>query len=180
MPASAIDTILEGRRSQPQQLVEVLQDVQVHFGYIPEAEMRVVSTQLGVPEIEVFRVANFYKAFSLAPRGENIITVCAGTACHVRGSQLLVNQVFGQLGIAPGETTQDGMFTLEQVNCLGACALGPVVVVNGTYHDHMTPGKLRRLIETISRKGTEGAADAENKGKTRKSSSKKTSKRKRA
>ena len=151
---SSLDTILEGRRSQPQQLIEVLQDVQERCGYISQETMITVSRELGVPLIEVYRVANFYKAFSLVPRGEHVITVCLGTACHVRGASRMVDQVTGMLSVEPGGTTSDGLFTVEGVNCLGACALGPVVVLDGVYHDHMTPRKLSRLIESVRR--TEG------------------------
>jgi NADH:ubiquinone oxidoreductase subunit E len=149
MSTATLDAILKGRKSQPQQLIEVLQDVQESFGYIPEDSMRSVSKSLGVPLMEVFRVANFYKAFSLKPRGKNVITICMGTACHVRGAHLLLDQVSGQLGLQPGKTTEDGMFTVERVNCLGACALGPVVVHNGDYHHHKTPNKLRKLIDSV-------------------------------
>jgi NADH:ubiquinone oxidoreductase subunit E len=149
MSTTTLESILEGRRSQPQQLVEVLQDVQESFGYIPENAMRTVSKDLGVPLMEVYRVAHFYKAFTLKPRGKNVITICTGTACHVRGAHQLLDQVHGQLGIQPGETTADGFFTVERVNCLGACALGPVVVYNGNYRHHKTPNKLRKLIDSV-------------------------------
>jgi len=141
--------ILDGRRSQPHQLIEVLQDVQEQYGYIPEEAMRIVSKELGVPLMEVYSVACFYKAFALEPRGKNVITICTGTACHVRGSKLILNQAVGQLGIEPSEVSDDGLFTIEHVNCLGACALGPVVTDNGHYHDHMSPGKLRKLIKSL-------------------------------
>ncbi|MBC8392676.1 MAG: NAD(P)H-dependent oxidoreductase subunit E [Deltaproteobacteria bacterium] len=150
-----LDSILEGRRSQPHQLIEVLQDVQEQYGYIPEEAMRAVSKDLGVSLMEVYRVASFYKAFSLKPRGKNVITMCMGTACHVRGAKLLLNQATGQLGVQSGEMTEDGLFTVEHVNCIGACALGPVVTENGACHHHMSPGKLRRLIESIRGTGTE-------------------------
>jgi NADH:ubiquinone oxidoreductase subunit E len=149
MSENTLETILEKRRSQPQQLVEVLQDVQETFGCIPEEAMTTVSAELGVPLIEVYRVANFYKAFSLTPRGRHVLTVCMGTACHVRGAPRMADEVQGQLGIAPGQTTDDGLFTLEQVNCLGACALGPVVVLDGRYHGKMTPNELRKLIQSV-------------------------------
>ena len=97
MSTATLESILEGRRSQPQQLIEVLQDVQESYGYIPEDAMRSVSKGLGVPLMEVYRVANFYKTFSLKPRGKNVITICMGTACHVRGAHLLLDQVLGQL-----------------------------------------------------------------------------------
>jgi NADH:ubiquinone oxidoreductase subunit E len=149
MSTEILEKILADRRSQPQQLIEVLQDVQDAFGYIPQEAMTTVSKELGVPLIEVSRVANYYKAFSLQPRGKHVITVCMGTACHVRGAPRLLDEMKGQLGIDPGQTTDDGMFTVERVNCLGACALGPVVVLDGKYHGKMTPNKLRKLIQSV-------------------------------
>ena len=149
MSNEVLEKILKNRRSQPQQLVEVLQDVQEAFGYVPQEAMTVVARELGVPLIEVSRVAHFYKAFTLKPRGKHVVTVCMGTACHVRGAPRMLDQVKGELGIEPGETTEDRMFTLERVNCLGACALGPVVVLDGQYHPKMTPNKLRELLESV-------------------------------
>lgn len=147
--------ILKGRRSQPHQLIEVLQDVQEQYGYISEEAMRFASTELGVPLTDVYSVASFYKAFSLKPRGKNVITICTGTACHVRGAKMVLNQAVGQLGVAPSEMTEDGLFTIEKVNCLGACALGPVVTENGSCHHHMNPGKLRKLLKTLDSRPTE-------------------------
>jgi len=161
MPPQALDTILEGRRSQPNQLIEVLQDVQKDYGYIPKEAIESVSQGLGVPLIEVYRVASFYKAFRLKPSGKHVLTMCTGTACHVRGSHLLRDHATSQLGIKPGEVTPDGLFSVEHVNCLGACALGPIVAENGSYHHHMTPGKLRKLIGTLSRQKTEDAHHAQ-------------------
>ena len=160
MPPVMLESILDGRRSQPHQLIEVLQDVQESLGYISEDSMRTVSKELGVPLMEVYRVANFYKAFSLKPRGKHLITICMGTACHVRGAHLLLDQVLGQLGLQPGSTTEDRLFTVERVNCLGACALGPVVVLDGKYHHHITPGKLRKLIESVRKDDRKEAAYA--------------------
>jgi len=160
MQPQALDTIMEGRRSQPNQLIEVLHDVQQNYGYIPKEAIESVSQGLGVPLIEVYRVASFYKAFRLKPSGKNVLTMCTGTACHVRGSHLLLDHATSQLGIKPGEVTPDGLFSVEHVNCLGACALGPIVAENGSYHRHMTPAKLRKLIETLSRQKTEDAHHA--------------------
>ena len=160
MSAKTLDAIIEGRRSQPQQLIEVLHDVQDTWGYVPQESMITISRELGVPLIEVYRVACFYKAFSLVPRGEHVITVCMGTACHVRGASPIVEEVAGLLDVEPGGTTGDGLFTLECVNCLGACALGPVVVLDGVYYDHMTPRKLSRLIESVRNAGNEDTRDA--------------------
>ena len=153
MSSQALEQILDGRRSQPNQLIEVLQDVQENDGYISEEAMRAVSQGLGVPIMEVYRVASFYKAFRLNPSGKNVITMCMGTACHVRGARLLLDQATGQLGVEPGEVTSDGLFSVEHVNCLGACALGPIVTENGSSYHHMTPGKLRKLIDTLGNNG---------------------------
>jgi len=149
MSTLTLEQILEGRRSQPNQLIEVLQDIQEDRGYLPNDDMRAVSQNLGVPLIEVFRVASFYKAFRLKPTGRIVLTICLGTACHVRSAHLLLDHALEQLGVKPGEVTADGLFSIECVNCLGACAMGPIVKENEIYHDHVTPGKLRRLIETI-------------------------------
>lgn len=151
MNLSKLESILKGRSSQPHQLIEVLQDVQESYGYIPEEAMREISRTLGVHLIEVYRVASFYKAFKLKPSGKHVITICNGTACHVRGAQLLLDQAMSQLGIKPGEVTEDGLFSIEHVNCLGACALGPIASENGSYHHHMTPAKLRKFINSLSR-----------------------------
>jgi len=161
MPPQILDTILEGRRSQPNQLIEVLHDVQENYGYILREAIESVSQGLGVPLIEVYRVASFYKAFKLNPSGKHVLTMCTGTACHVRGSHLLLDYAISQLGVKPGEVTPDGLFSIEQVNCLGACALGPIVAENGTYHHHMTPAKLRKLIETLSRQEAEDVQHAQ-------------------
>lgn len=149
MAAETLEGVLKRRENQPHQLIEALQDIQEMEGHIPQDAMRAVSATLGVPLIEVYRVASFYKAFTLSPRGRHLITVCSGTACHVRGAPRLMDELQGQLDVMPGQTTDDGLFTIESVNCLGACALGPIAVVDGKYHDHMTPGKLRKLVQSI-------------------------------
>ena len=160
MDRTRLQAILAGREGQPDQLIEVLQDMQAQFDYLPEEGLRLVSETLGVAPIEVFRVAHFYRAFSLTPRGRHLLTVCMGTACHVRRAPRLLDVAEGELGICPGETSHDGLFTLERVNCLGCCALGPVVVLDGVYHDHMTSPKLRRLIGTIRKQDGDGGGDA--------------------
>jgi len=150
-----VDTV-EGR---PSDLLEVLQDIQTECNYLPEDALRAVSEKLSVPLIEVFRAANFFKAFTLVPRGRHLITVCQGTACHVRGGSRLLDAVSAQLKVSPGETTADGAFTLEAVNCLGACALGAIMVMDGKYHAHMSPDKLRKLIATTIKQDEEGSAN---------------------
>ncbi|MFC2044969.1 NAD(P)H-dependent oxidoreductase subunit E [Chloroflexota bacterium] len=160
MPSPTLDQIIAGRRSQPNQLIEVLQDVQKYYGYISKEAIQTISQNLGVPLIEVYRVASFYKAFRLKPAGKHIITVCMGTACHVRGARPLLDQATGQLGIKLGEVTPDGLFSVEHVNCLGACALGPIVTETGSYHNYMTTSKLRKLIEILSSKKTKRKQNA--------------------
>ena len=155
MSHTPLDSILEGRRSQPDQLIEVLQDVQKQDGYVSEEAMTAVSKELGIPIMEVYSVASFYKAFSLKPRGKNVLTICTGTACHVRGAKLILNQATGQLGVAPDEMTEDGLFTIEKVSCLGACALGPVVTENESSHHHMNSKKMRKLIKELGNNGSE-------------------------
>ena len=160
MVSQRVEEILETYEHRGQHIVDVLQDIQQEAGYIPAEVVKAVSNGLNVPLIEVYRVAKFYKAFSLAPRGQHIITTCMGTACHVRGAPRMLDEVRGQLGIEPGETTEDNMFTLECVNCLGACALGPIVVLDGDYHGHMTPNKLRKLVQSVRSGEKEVVADA--------------------
>ena len=127
-------------------LISILQDIQSEYHYLPEDTLRGVASQLGLPLIQVYSVATFFKAFSLEPRGEHIVSVCLGTACHVRGAPAVLDQVKRQLGTQTGETTKDMQFTLETVNCLGACALGPIVVVDGKYHGQMSPRKLKKAL----------------------------------
>lgn len=158
MDPHAVDAILENRGTEPFDIIEVLQDLQELHGYLPEWVLHRVAEALDVPLIEVFRLANFYKAFSLRPRGRHLVTVCTGTACHVRGASGMLDEVRAELEIEPGETTEDQAFTVETVNCLGACALGPVVVVDGKYHDHMSAAKLRVLFETLRAQDREMAA----------------------
>jgi len=160
MEAHVLEEMWNGRPKQPQQLIEVLLDVQGKNGFLSEEALREISRELAVPLIEVWRVANFYKALSLEPRGKHLITVCMGTACHVRSAALLVEECFAQLRMGTGDTSVDRLFTVEKVNCLGACALGPIVVLDGVYHHHMTPSKLRRLIRSVYKLEEETMSDA--------------------
>lgn len=159
MDLHKVDAVLDDRGAEPFDIVEAMQDLQELHGYLPEWVLRRVSEKLGVPLIEVFRLANFYKAFSLQPRGRHLLTVCTGTACHVRGTPKILDEVLAELQVAPGETTADRVFTLETVNCLGACALSPVVVIDGAYHESMTPAKLRALLVDVRAKDQELAAN---------------------
>lgn len=128
-------------------LIGMLQDIQAVYSYLPADALRIVAEQTGRSLVDVYGVATFYRAFSLKPRGKHLVSVCLGTACHVRGGPRVAEEVERQLKIRAGETTPDKMFTLETVNCLGACALGPVVVVDGHYFSGMNASKVRGILE---------------------------------
>lgn len=127
-------------------LMNVLERIQARYKYLPEDALILVSERLGVPLSQTYSVATFYNAFSLEPKGRHVVNVCMGTACNVRGSRKVLERISDKLGIQPGQTTEDGEFTLETVNCLGACALGPIVVVDGTYSGQMTVSKADALV----------------------------------
>jgi NADH:ubiquinone oxidoreductase subunit E len=128
-------------------LISVLEEIQAQYSYLPQEAMILVSERMGVPLSQVYSVATFYNAFSLKPRGEHTICVCTGTACHVRGAVQVLNRLEASLGVRPGGTTRDRQFTLETVNCLGCCALGPVVVLDDDYEGQMTTKKVDKLLK---------------------------------
>lgn len=128
-------------------LIQILIDLQSTFGWLSEEVLKEVSRCLEVPITRVYRIATFYKAFSLAPRGRHVVTLCMGTACQVRGAPRLLDRIALMLKVKPGKTTTDGRFTLDTVNCLGCCALGPVVVVDETYHSNPSTQKLEKIFE---------------------------------
>ena len=143
-----VDRTLDLHRHERAPLISVLQDINIEFGYLPPDTLRYVSRSLQVPLARVYHVATFYTAFSLTPRGEHIIKVCVGTACHVRGAPRVLDALQNRLGIEAGQTTSDMQFTLETVNCLGACAMGPVVVADGRYVT-LTPSDVNDLIDDL-------------------------------
>ena len=130
-------------------LLSVLQDIQAKYGYLPEEKLIETSETLDMPLIDVYGVATFYKSFSLTPRGRHQVKVCLGTACHVRGANRIGKEVGRKLGIGPEETSEDGEFSLETVMCLGCCAIGPVVVIDGKYYGQVTPTKVESILRTI-------------------------------
>ncbi|MBA7542131.1 NADP-reducing hydrogenase subunit HndA [subsurface metagenome] len=129
-------------------LISILQDIQEEYNYLPHEALRIVSKALGIPLIDVVGVATYYRSFSLEPRGKHIIIVCLGTACHVRGGPKILNQFERKLNIEAGNTTEDDQFTLETVACLGCCAIGPVVVVDGNYYAQTTI----KIVDSILKK----------------------------
>ena len=156
-----VDTILDKYGQEQRGLIPSLLEIQKAYNYLPPEALERVSERMKIPGIQVYQVASFYKAFSLEPRGKHIVTVCMGTACHVRGSERLVDQVTRAIGIKPGETSQDNQFTLEEVSCLGTCALGPVMVIDGKYYGNMTASKVERVFKKYSEK-EEVVADGTN------------------
>lgn len=141
-----VEQIINSNGHSADALISILQDIQSDYHYLPEEALRHVAKCLGLPLIQVYGVATFFKAFSLTPQGKHKCSVCLGTACHVRGASAVLGELERQLQIRSGETTDDLQFTLESVNCLGACALGPVVVVDGEYHGEMNAGKAKKMI----------------------------------
>jgi NADH-quinone oxidoreductase subunit E len=143
------DEVLATHPAERRSLVMVLQDVQRAYQYLPREALERVAERLAVPRSQVHHAATFYKAFSLVPRGRHLATVCLGTACHVRGAQRLVEHLERRTGVRAGETTPDRALTLETVNCVGACALGPVVLVDGACIGSATTLKLDRALREI-------------------------------
>jgi NADH:ubiquinone oxidoreductase subunit E len=149
MDITHVDKICEAHGNRPDQLIGILQDVQAKYRYLPKHPLERVAECLKIPRSQVFSVATFFSAFSLEPRGKNVVHVCMGTACHVRGSKRLLEEMERGLDVSAGHTTKDGSVTLETVNCVGCCALGPVIVVNEEYHGKMDGTKTAELIEGL-------------------------------
>ena len=128
-------------------IIQILTDIQAEYNYLPKEHLVYTSQRLKVPLSKIYSIATFYAAFSLNPRGKHMITVCSGTACFVRGVSDVLKRIEDRLGIEAGCTTPDNMFTLETVNCLGACALAPIVVVDGDYHGQTTIQKVDTILD---------------------------------
>ncbi len=152
LPQAPLQNILDKHPHDESSLIMLLQDVQEAYRYLPPEILVEIAKTLNVPKAKVFGVATFYKAFSMEPRGETEIKVCCGTACHVRGSTLIMDEFKRTLGVEEGGTTEDGKFTLEAVNCVGTCAMAPVIVVKDVYHGHMTVNKLGKLLKSLNPK----------------------------
>jgi len=149
MPQDAVKDIIKKHEHNQGQLIGILQDVQKQYNYLPQDALKKVAKYLDVPLTRIYSVATFFKAFSLEPRGKNHVCICMGTACHVRGAPKVLSEVERELGIKAGETDKDLKYTLETVNCVGACALGPVAVVNGEYHGKLDMQKTAKMINDM-------------------------------
>jgi len=142
------DEIIGRHPAQKEVLIQLLLDIQSEFNWIPKEAILRISTRLQIPISQVYRVASFYKAMSLTPKGKHIVSVCLGTACHVRGGSRIIDKAEESLNIKAGETTQDMKFTLERVNCLGCCAIGPVVKVDRDYYGKVAPAKVKEVLKS--------------------------------
>lgn len=157
MDDAKLKTIVEKHDRDPSALLAILMDIQKEERWLPKEVLKKLAVELGVPLARVYALATFFAAFSLKPRGKHICTVCMGTACHVRGAPRLVEQIERDFGIRAGSTTPDMNLTLETVNCVGACALGPLVIVNGEYHGNIDTSGVVEMLDEY-RKGEAGGA----------------------
>jgi NADH:ubiquinone oxidoreductase subunit E len=142
-----IIAICDKYKGEPSPLMPILEDVQKKYGYIPLEVQELISNQIGMPVAEIYGVVTFYNFFSLTPKGKYVIGVCLGTACYVKNSQAIIDKFIQLLGIQPGETTDDGLFTIEAIRCMGACALAPAVSVNGKVYPQMTVDRVAGVID---------------------------------
>ncbi|OQY43729.1 MAG: NAD(P)H-dependent oxidoreductase subunit E [Desulfobacteraceae bacterium 4572_87] len=142
-----VDQIIDKHQAEPSSLIQVMLEVQSENNWLPKATLERISERLKVPLAQILHIATFYKAFSLVPKGRHGVHICVGTACHVRGADRILDTVQEKTGIKPGETDLDLKFSLEVVNCLGCCALGPVMEIDGKTHGKMTPGETAEVLK---------------------------------
>lgn len=143
-----IYSIIGNYPKEESSLLQILQDINDKYHYLPKEAMKIVAKELKIPVSRLFSVATFYKALSLSPRGKKIVKICTGTACHVRGAKLLQNSFEEKLGIKAGETTPDLGFTLETVNCVGACGMAPVIIVDDIYYKNVNIDQVNKILES--------------------------------
>jgi len=151
MDFRAVDLVIDKHQEKRTALISILHEIQDRYNHLPEKVLRRVASRLQMDLNDVYGVATFYKSFSLIPKGKHSITLCVGTACHVRGGPKILREVKKLLNIEPGQTTVDKKFSLNAVNCLGVCAIGPVMFVDGKFYGEMNPVKARRIIERVNR-----------------------------
>ncbi|MBA1335648.1 MAG: Bifurcating [FeFe] hydrogenase, gamma subunit [Firmicutes bacterium] len=152
---SYTSSILKEYPREQRFLLAILQDIQKQYNYLPREALTIIHEYLDIPMSKLYSMATFYKALSLKPKGKYVIKVCDGTACHIRGSSLIIDEIQKLLNISPGDTTEDGLFSLETVNCLGSCALAPVMVVNGKYFGKVTPKMVKKIIDEFGGQNSE-------------------------
>ncbi len=145
---SKVDALIEPYIGKKEMIIPALQKVQDHFGYLPRSAVEQVSKRMRTPLSRLYGVATFYAQFKMKPRGRYIIRVCKGTACHIQGSPKIAERIEDILGLESGETTDDLRFTLEEVACIGACALAPVIMINDDPHGRLTPDKIKDILDS--------------------------------
>jgi NADH:ubiquinone oxidoreductase subunit E len=150
MSLDQVNEIIDRYGGERTNTLAILQDIQREYNYLPRQALELVAKRMGMPLGEVYGMATFFKAFSLQPKGQYVCKVCLGTACHVRGGPRILEALERELGIKASKTTPDGRFSLEAVRCLGACALGPILVINEEPHAHVSPDKATRLITQVA------------------------------
>ncbi|MBS3781343.1 MAG: NADH-quinone oxidoreductase subunit NuoE [Candidatus Thermoplasmatota archaeon] len=153
-PQRDIEDILDKHPKEPSSLIPILQKTQEQYGYLPRDVIERISGYLDLPESKIYGVATFYAQFRFEPQGEHVVRICHGTACHVKGADGITDAVEDTLNIDSGETTDDGMFTLERVACLGCCSLAPVIMVDDTAHGNLTREKAKEVLEKYRGKNT--------------------------
>ena len=154
MELKHVEQIIHDHTSNEGNTITLLQKIQNTFGFIPRHVLFYISEKLNIPIADLFGVATFYAQFTFNPKGKYVISLCDGTACHVKGTPLLLEFVNNELKISNGETTEDDLFTLDVVACLGCCALAPVCFINDTVYGHLTPAKLNKIIKKIKKQET--------------------------
>ncbi len=148
-----INEIIDRYIDEKTPLMMILSDIQKEYGYIPLDVQELVSERTGVPVAEIYGVVTFYSFFSLKPKGKFVIGVCLGTACYVKGAQQVVDKFAELLGIQPGETTKDGMFTLDALRCIGACGIAPAVTINGKVYPKVSVSEIKKIVDDYKRQG---------------------------
>jgi NADH-quinone oxidoreductase subunit E len=153
MKEGLVQEIVQRYESDAGMLIPMMQDLQGEYGYLPPEELKALSVELAVPLTRVYGVAMFYSSFRLAPKGQHEVTLCMGTVCYLKGAPRISEAICEQYGIEPGGTTADRLLTLQAVNCVGACALAPVMVVDGKYYDGVTPESALEILSTLAADG---------------------------
>jgi NADH-quinone oxidoreductase subunit E len=175
METKTVAEIIGEYERDPGMLIPMMQDLQAEYGYLPAEQLRELATELGVPLTRVYGVAMFYSSFRLAPKGAHEVTLCMGTVCYLKGAPKISEAICEEYGIEPGGTTPDRLFTLQAVNCVGACALAPVMIVDGKYYDGVTPDSALEILSGLPPEDRPGpqepaarsAGSAEHKGEGR-------------
>jgi NADH:ubiquinone oxidoreductase subunit E len=153
---AAVEAVVARYGCDPDFLIPILQDLQVELGYLPREALEAVAQLIEVPLSQCFAVATFYSSFSLVPKGQHVITLCLGTVCYLKGGKQIAETIQRELDIVEGGTTGDGLFTYQPVNCLGACALAPVLVVDGEYYDKVKPASVMSILNKYRRRESSG------------------------